>query len=419
MRSNSLASVLLLDGYSAASLAFTRSLGRAGVRVTVGDFRAETPARRSRYCAKFVLYPSPLEEPEKFRQWLSAELHRGECEILIATTDFTMPLLDEWMEEISSRVRVLFPGREGFRLAFDKAATLRLALEEGVAIPPTHWLTSADEMEALARSARWPVVIKGRSSVVWREGRRFSAGVEYAWDADEFRRRFAAMHAISPWPLVQEYVSGDGLGCFFLRHGGEILARFQHRRIRDIRPTGSGSCLRESVPPDPGLMERSERILQRMNWEGLCMVEFRQAPDGTPYLMEVNPRPWGSMQLSIESGVDFPLLWYRLGIGEKVEPVRGYTSGIRSRSLVGDCKHLENVLHGPPPGWRRPFPRRLPTLLAFLTFWGPSVRYDDFAGGDWRPGIADLGNYFRSLAGRVYRRLQRAAGLSRLMGREA
>ena len=408
-----LPSVLLLDGYSAASLAFTRSLGRAGVRVTVADFRAETPARRSRYCSRFVRYPSPLDESEKFRAWLFAELAQGGHQVLAGTTDYTMPLLDEWMEELTARVRVLFPGRAGYRLAYDKAATLRLAAEAGLEIPPTHWLSTSDEVEEMARGTRWPLVIKGRSSVVCREGRRVSAGVEYASDAEEFRRKFAAEHAISPWPLVQEYVPGVGVGCFFLRHGGEILARFQHRRIRDTRPTGSGSCLRESVPLDPGLMERSERILQRMNWEGLCMVEYRQAPDGTPYLMEVNPRPWGSMQLSIEAGVDFPLLWYRLGIGEKVDPVAAYTTGILGRSLVGDCKHLESVLYGPPAGWRLPFPRRLPTLLNFLKFWGPRLRYDDFAAGDWRPGLAELGIYFRGLAERVFRRLRRAAGLAR------
>ena len=410
MLSKTLPSVLLLDGYSAASLAFTRSLGRAGVRVSVADFRAGTPARKSRYCSRFMVYPSPLDEPERFHGWLLHEVSHGGHDVLIGTTDFTMPLLDQWMEEIAPHVRVLFPGREGFRLAYDKAATLRLATEVGVEIPPTHWLSSSEGVEELARGSRWPLVIKGVSSVVSRGGRRVSPGVEYAWNADEFRSRFAAMHAISPWPLVQEYVSGQGLGCFFLRHEGKVLARFEHRRIRDTRPTGSGSCLRESVPLDPALMARCERLMGRMNWEGLCMVEFKQAPDGTPYLMEVNPRPWGSMQLAIESGVDFPMLWYRVGVGEKVEPVLQYQVGVRCRSLVGDFKHLESVLYGPPVGWRLPFPRRLATIIAFLKFSDPRQHYDDFAAHDWRPGLADLGIYFRGLAGRVLRRLQRALG---------
>jgi len=43
------------------------------------------------------------------------------------------------------------------------------------------------------------------------------------------------------------------------------------------------------------------------------MVEFRvDARDGTAKLMEVNPRFWGSLQLSILSGADFPYLLYNL-----------------------------------------------------------------------------------------------------------
>jgi predicted ATP-grasp superfamily ATP-dependent carboligase len=407
MNSRALPSVLLLDGASAASLAFVRSLGRAGVAVTAADFRAQAPARVSRYCRRFLLYPSPLDAPERFQEWLFEEARRGGHEVLIGTTDFTMPLLDEWMEELGTRIRVLFPGREGFRLAYDKAATIKLAEDQGIAVPPTHWTDSQEEVIQLANGGRWPLVIKGRSSVISRDGRRVSAGVEYAFDKREFLEKYREVHALSPWPIVQEYVRGTGMGCFFLRHNGEIMARFQHRRIRDVRPTGSGSSLRESVKPDAALHAGSERLLGAMRWEGLCMAEYRTTAEGTSYLMEVNPRPWGSMQLAVDAGVDFPWLWYRLGVGLPVEPVQAYRAGLRCRNLAGDCKHLESVLYGPPPGWQLPFPGRLPTLIEFLKFWRKNETYEDFAGGDWRPGIAGLAGYFRGLLGRIAGKLRR------------
>ena len=41
-------------------------------------------------------------------------------------------------------------------------------------------------------------------------------------------------------------------------------------------------------------------------------IEFRiDSRDGVPKIMEVNPRFWGSLQLSILSGVDFPYLLYK------------------------------------------------------------------------------------------------------------
>jgi hypothetical protein len=206
---------------------------------------------------------------------------------------------------------------------------------------------------------------------------------------------------------VQEYIAGTGVGCFYLRSKGKILARFQHRRIRDMRPTGSGSSLRESTVPDPALHVKSEQLLEALRWEGICMVEYRQSANGTAYLMEVNPRPWGSLQLAIDAGVDFPWLWYQTIAGLPVAPVTEYRAGQRSRSLVGDCKHLEGVLHGPPEGWQLPFPAVLPTVFELLKLWKKNESYEDFAAGDWRPGVAALWNYIRELANRAVNKLRR------------
>ena len=42
------------------------------------------------------------------------------------------------------------------------------------------------------------------------------------------------------------------------------------------------------------------------------MVEFKHDErDGVPKLMEINGRFWGSLQLAIDAGVDFPRCWSR------------------------------------------------------------------------------------------------------------
>jgi predicted ATP-grasp superfamily ATP-dependent carboligase len=401
-------SVLLLDGHSLASLAFMRSLARAGIRVTVGAASSDAPARFSRHCVQFLLYPSPMEQPKAFRQWLFEILGRCQFDSLIGTTDQTMLLLDEWRELLSLHVKVPLPAQESFRLACDKAKTLKQAQALGLAVPPTCFIQNEEEFDHAANSLRPPFVIKPRSSIGCWQGQRFRLSVAYAFNKDTLRQKYFALHRFSPWPLVQSYVTGSGKGCFFLIREGEILARFQHRRIRDQDPTGSGSTLRISVAPDPTLMKASEQLLRVIGADGLVMVEYRVGEDETPYLMEINPRPWGSMQLAVESGVDFPLLWYRAVTKQPVEVIHSYRQGVVCRYLGGDLRNLESVLLGPPPDWPLDFPRRLPTLLEFLRFWGPNLYYDDFAAGDWRPGLAELRNYFVDLGGRFRGRVRRA-----------
>lgn len=83
------------------------------------------------------------------------------------------------------------------------------------------------------------------------------------------------------------------------------------------------------------------RLLRELNWYGLAMVEFKVDPrDGVPKLMEINPKLWGSLNLAIASGVDFPALLYRLAVDGDVRPVFDYQVGVRCRFLLADSLHF-------------------------------------------------------------------------------
>ena len=62
------------------------------------------------------------------------------------------------------------------------------------------------------------------------------------------------------------------------------------------------------------------------------MVEYkRDSATGQPYLMEVNGRFWGSLQLAIDSGVDFPRILVACALGEHGQQMPSYRVGVRSR----------------------------------------------------------------------------------------
>jgi predicted ATP-grasp superfamily ATP-dependent carboligase len=377
--------------------------------MTIADSSQDAPARRSRYCADFRVYPSPLDNVEDFRKWLIRTVSSNEYELLVGTTEFTIPLISEWRQELEPHVQIPLPDHTTLKSAFDKSVVTRLAQDLNLTIPPTTFIDDWEKFEKVTRKNRqWPLIIKPRSSVGCKDGRRFGLSVQYAFDPDALRRIYYDLCEQTSWPMLQSYVSGRGVGCFFLIQKGNVVARFQHQRIRDTNPTGSRSSLRVSSSADLSLMDASERLLRAMGWEGLAMVEYRVDSDGTPYFMEVNPRPWGSIQLAVEAGVDFPLMWYRGVVGQTIEEVKSYHHGIACRYLVGDLTHLESVLRGPSPDWRLPYPRRLRTLVNFFKFWGRNMRYDDFAAEDWRPGFYGLKNYFLGLCERIGRKLRRS-----------
>src|SRR5262249_37353097 len=157
-------------------------------------------------------------------------------------------------------------------------------------------------------------------------------------------------------------------------------------------PTGGESVLRESIEPDPALLAASERLLQALRWTGVAMVEFRRTPDGRALLMEMNPRLWGSVQLAIDAGVDFPALLVALYRGEKSSPVEAVV-GVRTRWLLGDLDHLAICLR------RRAVRRRIGVsvarlLLDFLRSFVDGTRLEVFRWDDWRPFARELAARF-------------------------
>src|SRR5678815_1154177 len=104
-----------------------------------------------------------------------------------------------------------------------------------------------------------------------------------------------------------------------------IRDRFAHRRIREKPPSGGVSVLSESVAADPETVRKSLALLSALDWNGTAMVEYKQdRVTGQRYLMEINGRFWGSLQLAIDAGVDFPALLVAAALGEHPAPVTQY-----------------------------------------------------------------------------------------------
>jgi predicted ATP-grasp superfamily ATP-dependent carboligase len=203
----------------------------------------------------------------------------------------------------------------------------------------------------------------------------------------------------APSILVQEFVDGIGVGYFALLGGGRVRAEFAHRRLRDVRPTGSGSSLRISASIDPGLRDQALSVLSALGWTGVAMVEFRVRPDGTPVFLEVNGRFWNSLALAVHAGVDFPALVATLAAEGEVAAPPTYREGVRCRWILGDVRHLIEVWRGAPAAYPGAFPTRLRTLAEVLTPT-PGTWHDNF---DWRDPLPELGDWLHFLSRKVPR----------------
>jgi predicted ATP-grasp superfamily ATP-dependent carboligase len=304
---------------------------------------------------------------------------RHEVELLLPMTEISTLLLTAARDQLPANCRLPFPASDAVATAADKAAVLRLAAAIGVPTPKTREIESIEEGTRLAASFEYPVVLKSGRSRVWNGREWLSTTVCYAQDAADLGTRLAAMpREIFP-VLAQERIDGPGVGVFLCCHEGRVIANFAHRRLREKPPSGGQSVLCESVAVEPAAVQYAARLLERLRWEGVAMVEFkRDLRDGTLRLMEINGRFWGSLQLAIDAGVDFPNLLVALRQGQAPAQPPAYQLGVRSRWLWGDVDALIAVLRKSRAELNLPtsHPGKLRTLLSFLLPWRPGMRYE-------------------------------------------
>lgn len=376
-------------------MAVTRSLGKAGYRVVVTASHIPCLAGVSRHAAASWKTPSALHDPEGFIDALLVAAARFEPAILLPIADESIrPVLEH--RDRFGQTRVPFPPLDAWLRISDKAAVLEDALHHGIAVPRQYVLTAGSEPPS---DIPFPVVVKPARSVVSGSGTRSKLGVSHARDRSALLRIITELPAEAFPLLLQQRIVGSGIGVFVLLASGEPLAAFAHRRILEKPPSGGVSACSESVPLAPALLEQSVALLRRFGWEGAAMVEYKQdRATGTPYLMEVNGRLWGSLQLAIDAGVDFPRLLVENALGNPVTAVRDWRVGVRCRWRLGEVDHfLARVRRSPKelslPEDAPSFSRAL--RHALLPAWRPDRRGEVFRWTDPRPGLHEFRNWIR------------------------
>lgn len=396
--------ILVLDGNQNQAVASVRSLADAGHEVLVGESSSWSKAGWSRFSKATFEYPNPEKDYSGFIERIAEVAKQQSGTLVMPMTEATMlPISAQRERLLSSGARLVLPDHGDVLRAFNKHEMVQLASSIGITIPKTRAVSTEDDLRQAAQMLTFPLVLKPRSSVETQSdgGVRITGRPRYAKDPEELFARYQELKQICSQMLVQEFVDGDGVGYFALMNHGELRAEFGHRRIRDVHPTGSGSAVRMSAEPDPVVRKASLSILQALRWHGVAMVEFRQAPGQPPVFMEVNGRFWNSLPLACYAGADFPAWLAQLADGGDITDKPDFRTGVVCRWVLGDFRHLIEVLRGAPEGYPREYPSRWRTLAAVL-IPARATYHDNF---QWRDPLPELGDWL-NFAERAFQKLK-------------
>src|SRR5438270_7981418 len=328
--------VLVLDGHSRAALEAMQSLGRAGVQV---DFAAETQdclAMHSRYISRKLQQP-PQERAAEFHSWLREQDKLRNYLLIVPATETSLLGLRQLDENDPLRRKAVIAGNKALDVALDKQKTWQLAHKLGVPVPKGVLISALSEIGPVQQ---FPVVLKPTHSKVVVDRALRTLAVALVKNESERQEQLRRWLPLTP-VQQQEYVSGRGVGVELLFNCGKKIWHFAHERVHEYPLTGGASSYRRSIDPPAAMLDEAEKLLTGLNWHGVAMVEFKIDAKGQHWLMEINPRLWGSLALSIDADVDFPLGLLQIAQSEEPAPQPKYKVPYFTRDLRTDVDWLK------------------------------------------------------------------------------
>ncbi len=399
-------------------LAVIRGLGLEGVPVVAASSEMHNIGFHSRFARETAVYRSPAVGVNAFIDDIVRIVARHRVGMIIPAIESTLVALDAFRGRIESICTLAAPESSVLEIAIDKLKTVALAGRTGVPVPRTLYPRTLQEALEGTRGFRFPVALKPRGNYLHAETRnRLGYKVKYAQTRAQLVALLESASAGGSLPLIQEYVRGSGVCVSALFDRGRPVAMFPYRRHREVPLTGGVSVVRESLALDPRLKEYVTRMLRAIEWHGIAMVEFKFDEAADHYvLMEINGRFQASTALSLDAGLNFPYLVYRLYAGKPLAAYPlNYRTGVTERWLRGDINALVQHLSGKTAReavaearWRLPSRRR--ALFAFLKDFGPAVHFDEFKRYDPLPGLIEAAGCARmplDLAARAFKKAGR------------
>lgn len=286
--------VLLLGDRPLVALAACRALGRAGYDVDVSGSTALEVAGLSRYANRHHRIP-PIDGPD-WRPAFEALVRDGGYEVVVATSDagvarlLQMDLPIPTCPQLSQRHVPLL----------DKGELAALCATANVDYPRTDRPLTREQDEALAQGIRGATIIKAaRSAVVAEDSLRLFPGAHTVRDYGTARRALESIRRRGVDPVAQEYLEGEKLQAVIIRRDGSTSFRLAFRVSRQYPPQRGSETMLERLRTTRGCGAEMTGMLERLadaaRYAGVLQAEFYRTANRRLYVIDVNPRLWGSL----------------------------------------------------------------------------------------------------------------------------
>lgn len=309
--------VVVTDGQWHKSLSAVRSVGKCGYKTVVLGDSVFTTGFYSKYASKRKLVTEAKLDERLFHSGFQRVFQKLSADGKVVVIPMEIETLFYFAKPGICKKQGLYmtlPEISKIRLAENKALMLKTAVENGIPCPRTLFSHTFEQFTVNLSKVQKDFVVKP----VHGSGSKGIIYVKNAKDID-FKKHWDSYGSL----LIQERLPPDGKGVgveLLMNADHECVAFFSHERLKQYPNSGGPSTWCRSIYQED-LIIKSITLLKALQWVGVAMVEWKEDTcDGGYKFMEVNPRFWGSLELSSRCGINFPQLYVRQALGEKLPP---------------------------------------------------------------------------------------------------
>lgn len=236
-------------------------------------------------------------------------------DVIIPTLDAELPSFIRTRSQLLDMgVHCVLPTQEQLDMRA-KTRLGKLGRASGLPVPEEAVVSAATEIAAIHKKVPYPFFVKGPF---------YGASL-----AKSLEQAVAAYHkALATWGppiVVQQFVDGEEYNVIAVGNGrGELLGAVP---MKKMALTDKGKGWAGITIKAPGLVNLAAQFMKATRWAGGCELEVIRDRQGTPFVIEVNPRFPAWVHLSTAAGVNMPHLLTQFALGNHVPPQTEYKVG--------------------------------------------------------------------------------------------
>lgn len=302
--------IVITDIRYKMALAPLWSLTQAGYSVICGE-SAQIPEEEclgfySKYCEERIRWP----QREEISEAIVSSCPAGS--VVLPVGRGTLRSFAQ-RPKVASRVQVLVSPVAVLDRADDKGEVQQLARSLGIPTPKTYYRQPEESLSDLAQRLQYPVILKHRNgeALGLKSWQRYRIG----HDPEEFPALYESMEAVADRPVVQDYLIGRDVGVAMVMDAqSRPVDFFCYESLQEYPLAGGPTCLCQTMF-DRQLVEYAAKLLSALQFQGLAMLDFKATKTGL-FLLEVNPRLWGSAALATAAGASLFESWVQATMGQ-------------------------------------------------------------------------------------------------------